>query len=124
MYIAAAAIAVIFGISLFFSVRLFTRKMEGTVANIYQDGVCIYSVYLSEVKDPYELTIPYGEGYNIIQIERGRIAIKEADCPDGICVQTGWISDSALPIVCLPHKLVIRLENVSALSEGFDAVVE
>lgn len=119
----AAVIAVVFGISLFFSIRLLTKKAEGTVANVYQDGVCVYSVDLSGVREAYELTVTYGEHYNMIQIDRGRIAVKEADCPDGICVQTGYISDSAMPIVCLPHRLVIRLEEKSA-SGGFDAVTE
>ncbi|MBR4895991.1 MAG: NusG domain II-containing protein, partial [Clostridia bacterium] len=50
-------------------------------------------------------------GENTVRVETGRIRIVSADCPDKICVDTGWISDSAAPIVCLPHRLVIRLEE-------------
>ena len=34
-----------------------------------------------------------------------------ADCPDKVCVDTGWIGNGAVPIVCLPHHLVIRIEK-------------
>lgn len=38
----------------------------------------------------------------------------EADCPDQVCVHAGWLTDSAAPIVCLPHRLVIRLEQTAS----------
>ena len=60
------------------------------------------------------LTVESDAGVNIIQIEPGQIRILEADCPDQVCVQAGWLTDSAAPIVCLPHRLVIRLEKTAA----------
>ncbi|MBQ3706435.1 MAG: NusG domain II-containing protein [Clostridia bacterium] len=86
-------------------------RAPGTVANIYQNGVCVRSVDLSKVGEPYEFTITDAAGENTVRVEPGRIRITAADCPDKICVNTGWISDSAAPIVCLPHRLVIRLEE-------------
>ena len=50
----------------------------------------------------------------MIRAEPGRIAVVAADCPDRICVREGWLSDSASPIVCLPHRLVIRIEKNAA----------
>ena len=86
------------------------RRAPGTVANIYRDGVCVCSVDLSKVTEPYEFTLTDASGENTVRAEPGRIRIVSADCPDKICVDTGWISDSTAPIVCLPHRLVIRLE--------------
>ncbi len=90
-----------------------TRPTEGKIANIYQDGVCIYSIDLSAVTEGYELTIEDENGANVIRVEPGRICVLEADCPDQVCVQAGWLSDSVSPIVCLPHRLVIRLEETA-----------
>ena len=45
-------------------------------------------------------------GYNIVTIEKGKIAVTEADCPDQYCVKQGFCNSGA-QIVCLPHKLVI-----------------
>jgi len=89
-------------------------KANGNIANVYQDGQCIYSVDLSLVKESYELVVADGAGGNTLRIEPGRICIIEADCPDQICVGMGWLAHSASPIVCLPHRLVIRLEENAA----------
>lgn len=90
------------------------------------DGKCIYSVNLSTVKNPYENTIyqPDG-GYNTVLIEPGRICIKDADCADKVCVDTGFISNTSFPIVCLPHRLVIRIESIGKEPSGtFDSVTK
>lgn len=94
-----------------FSIFLFTKKTDGTVANIYQNGVCIYSIDLSESFEPYELTVKDSSGENTIRVEEGRICIIKADCPDNICVNDGWLSDNEKPIVCLPHRLVIKISK-------------
>lgn len=93
------------------------------MANIYQNGECIYSIDLSAVKEEYELTVSGDGGYNVIHIKPGAICIADADCPDGICIQEGWLTDGIAPIVCLPHKLVIQIENsAAAADEEIDAV--
>ena len=96
---------------------LYTRLAPGTVANIYREGVPLCSVDLSLVTEPYEFTLTDERGSNVIRVEPGRIAVIDADCPDRICVEAGWLSDSASPIVCLPHRLVIRIEK-NAAAEG------
>ena len=94
----------------------------GTVANIYLDGVCVRSIDLSAVTAPYSFPVETGEGTNTVTVEPGRICVSEADCPDGVCVRMGWRSDSGAPIVCLPHRLVIRIEKEAP--GGFDAVAQ
>lgn len=54
----------------------------------------------------FTLASPDG-GYNTITVKNGRIAVTEADCPDGYCVKRGFCSGGA-QIVCLPHRLVIH----------------
>lgn len=95
-------------------------RPPGTVANIYIDGVCVRSVDLAAVTAPYEFTIDTGRGTNTVSVEPGRIRVSEADCPDQVCVRMGWQGDGASPIVCLPHRLVIRIEKAAA--DGVDAV--
>lgn len=93
---------------------LYTMPAPGTVANVYREGVSLYSVDLSLVTEPYEFTLTDERGTNVIRVEPGRIAVIDADCPDRVCVEAGWLSDSASPIVCLPHRLVIRIEKNAA----------
>ena len=54
---------------------------------------------------------------NEVEVRPGSIGILSADCPDKLCVRQGFISDTRLPITCLPNRLVIRLRPVSDTAE-------
>ena len=83
---------------------------------IIQNGTLLRTVPLSE---DTEFTIKCAEGFNTVTIKDGAVMISSADCPDLICVKTGSISGGAMPIICLPHRLEIRVVN----SEGTDAMI-
>ena len=104
-------IAVFFAVCVVGTVLLLVQK-PGTVANVYRDNECIYSVDLSLVTEGFEKTFTDENGHsNTIRVENGRIRMIAADCPDKVCVDTGWIGNGAVPIVCLPHHLVLRIEK-------------
>lgn len=44
--------------------------------------------------------------YNVFSVSDGAVRCKAADCPDGICMDTGSIRRETETIVCLPHKLI------------------
>lgn len=50
-------------------------------------------------------------GYNLIRVDGGKIMVAEADCPDEICVYTGAINQPGELIACLPHGLLIYIEE-------------
>lgn len=86
-------------------------------AYIYQNGRLTQTIPLSQVQETYTFTVETTEGgSNTIEISPGGVAVTQANCPDQICVQQGRITNSLLPITCLPHRLVIELkqENASA----------
>lgn len=56
-----------------------------------------------------EFLIDTGHGSNTAVIENEKITITEADCPDGICTQTGFVGKPGQSITCLPHKLHIEI---------------
>ncbi|EHI69474.1 hypothetical protein STRIC_1263 [Streptococcus ictaluri 707-05] len=49
--------------------------------------------------------------YNIIELSGDRIRVKEDNSPDQIAVKTGWISQPGQLSVCLPHQLVIEIQE-------------
>ena len=87
---------------------------------ILRDGEVLYSLDLSQEKDR-TFVIPYGDSSNTIEIKDGKIRVCDAECPDKVCVKTGWLSSSAVPIVCLPNHLVIEFaseySDVDAMAE-------
>lgn len=85
---------------------MFTNK--GKMANIYSDGVLVKSIDLSKVKTDTKIRI--GD-HNTALVNNGSIRMYEADCPDKLCIKQGEIDDGTYPIVCLPNKIVIRIND-------------
>lgn len=61
-------------------------------------------------------------GVNVVAVEPGRIRVAEADCPDEVCVHTGWIDGPATPIACVPHGLTVTVAREGGDGDGLDAV--
>lgn len=55
-----------------------------------------------------------GENYNVLRIARGEAVVAESNCPDHTCAGMGPVSRTGETIVCLPHRLVIRVEDGAA----------
>lgn len=79
----------------------------GTTVEIAQDGTVLYTIDLSQVREPYSLTIPYGDHYNIVEITGQTVWVSEADCDSQVCVAHGPLAKDGSPITCLPHHLTI-----------------
>ena len=84
-------------------------ETDHPVARITWDGEVVEEIELDRVGRGYSFTLENQEGSNTISVEKGRIRVSQADCPDQVCVDQGWIADGTVPIVCLPHKLVIEI---------------
>ncbi len=85
------------------------ESVPAPVARITRDGALLEEIDLDKVDKPYSFTLEDGRGSNTVQVDQGRIRIAEADCPDQVCVNQGWISNGAVPIICLPHRLMIEI---------------
>ena len=86
---------------------LLLARPAADTARVYSDGELIAVLDLSRDQT---ITVPYGEGQNVITVREGKVAVTDASCPDQICMGRGWC-DGGLPIVCLPNRLVIRFSN-------------
>lgn len=88
------------------------NREDGFTADIFQNGNLIASISLDEVHEPYRFTVT-GDGgcTNEIEVRPGSIGIISANCPDKLCVHQGFISDSRLPVTCLPNRVVILLRS-------------
>ncbi|MCQ2490942.1 MAG: NusG domain II-containing protein [Ruminococcus sp.] len=109
----AAAVTIFIAAAL--AVLLLHLPAESTYVEIVQDGKVLYTLDLAEYDDETVQTIridsPDG-GYNIVEISEGnKICISEADCPDKTCVNTGYLRYENVPIVCLPHRLVVKFAD-------------
>ena len=106
-------IGVLLVISAAASVIIFRSHITGGVVAVYHHGELVKKIHLDTVTTPYTFVVGDEERYNEITVERGRICVSEASCPDHVCINTGWLSDGTIPIVCLPNELVIQVEGTS-----------
>lgn len=56
-------------------------------------------------------TFALNGGSNILVIENGEAYLKDANCPDKLCVKMGRISKTGQSVTCLPNKLNVRIEG-------------
>ena len=105
--ICLAAVIIIFIVAAITSFFIL-RPSESTMVEIVQNNKVLYTFDLSKENDR-TFRIEYNDGgWNEIKIENGNICVSDADCPDKTCVKTGNLRSETIPIVCLPHKLIIR----------------
>jgi hypothetical protein len=102
--LAACLIAV--GIILFIVMR--ATMQAGSVAVVYVNGEKLQEYSLS-IDGTYSLEGDYGK--NVLVIKESSAYMEDADCPDKLCIKMGGISGNGETIVCLPHKLVVQIEN-------------
>jgi len=107
---------IVFGLVV--AVSVITASLLGrTPANrvsIYRDGILTESVNLNAITEPYTIEVIGNNsngGFNVLEVEPGRIRMQKADCPDKTCLRQGWVSDGVIPIVCLPNRVVVTLES-------------
>ena len=88
-------------------------------ADIYQNGELLQTIRLDTVTSEYTFEITGdGDASNTICVRPDSIAVISASCPDQICVHQGFISNSLLPITCLPNRLVIQVREGTHATAG------
>lgn len=89
------------------------------IAEIIQNEKVFRSVDLNKIAKTEKITIK-GKYQNVIEVEQGKIRFLEANCPDNVCVKTGWLQNNGDIAVCLPNHTIIKLvgkaENVDVVS--------
>lgn len=66
------------------------------------------------------LTLPVGQSktYSLqrwgidmeLELSPGMARVMHSDCPDKICVNTGWLSESGQTAVCMPNRVTITID--------------
>lgn len=108
IYMVAAALAV--AALIFIGYELYASSGGDKIAIVIQDGKVVKRIDLSKVEKPEELLIK-GTYSDTLLVEKGRIRFEKADCPNKDCVRTGWISEKGAIAVCLPNKVMVKIES-------------
>ncbi len=92
--------------------------IEGSNITITVDGA-EYGTY--SLLEEQTITIENEGALNIIEIKDGEAYMKEASCPDQLCVDQNEISYDKESIICLPNKVVITVN--SDMESDLDGII-
>lgn len=101
-------ILIIFILTVFFVLLSFFNQSDGSIVSVIKDGEKIAEYSLDEM---LKIPITDEKKNNTLVIENGKAYIKEATCPDKICVNHRSVSKIGETIVCLPNRLVIEISE-------------
>ena len=93
----------------------FLLRQDGGTVIVEQNGQETARYALSEDRT---VRIEGEGGYNLLVIEGGEVYLSEADCPAQLCMKTGKIRYAGQSIVCLPHKLAVRITGGASGLDG------
>lgn len=63
-------------------------------------------------------------GTNVCEILEGKVHMKDADCPDKLCIHQGTIYRQGETIVCLPNKIVLEITGTDSSEQQFDSIAK
>lgn len=80
---------------------------------IYSDNKLYRKILIADNTKTETIQIDSKYGKNTVKIVDGGVLMKDSDCPDKICLKSGFINKVGQSIICLPHKLVIEIKGIN-----------
>lgn len=91
-------------------IALFLQKPKGEQGNEYQlfvNDSLIFSAEFAPLEKEYEI----GDAHFSIESTDSSVGIASNNCPTQVCVHSHWISHSGEEIICLPHRIVLKVKG-------------
>ena len=101
----------ILSISLFFIISLNNLDQGGKYISIQIAGVEERKITFNNTSEKNEYDIKSKFGSNTIEVNKGKVRVIEASCPDKLDVKQGYIKNVGEIIVCMPNNLIIEIKS-------------
>ena len=111
-----AAVVTVFALSVLGAVLMSGTDGGSLTVTVCKDGKEVYNARLDEIAEPTEIDV----GGCVVSISGDGVCVKEADCPDRLCVGQGRITKAGQSVICLPNRVSVYLTGEKA---EVDAVV-
>lgn len=105
----------------FLLINKFFNKEKGDRVEIYVKNE-LYGTY--PLNKDRKITIKDKDNLNVLSIHSNGIEMIESNCPDKVCVKTGFINKPGQSIVCLPHKVNVIIVSDDESKKEFDAIAQ
>jgi hypothetical protein len=82
---------------------------QSAAAVLYADNKPIFTLSAAELDVAGQKDLAVNGYHYTFTWEKGRIRFALADCPDKICVRTGWIDQPNEIAACVPGHLILKM---------------
>lgn len=110
--------------------KFFSKKDIGAVSALIIISIILFFIFYSNTDEGSSLRILYNNdtlavlpldrdctytpetnSHIIIEIKDKKARFVTSNCPDKVCVNTGWLTSPGQSAVCLPNRLSIVIEG-------------
>ncbi len=102
-----------------FSFMYFEDNSKNKKALVYYEDELVLTIDLN-IKGEHEYRVAGYNGDILIKTSDNKIKVEEENSPNHICSKQGYIENSYEVLVCLPNKVVIKIED----NDKIDTVVK
>lgn len=89
--------------------KLLFPAARGQTATVRQENEVLLTIQLPEREEQEYSLRPWGIDMTI-EVSRNRVRVSHSDCPDHICVNTGWLELSGQTAICMPNRVTVTLD--------------
>ena len=87
--------------------------------NIFVEITSSHGTHIVYLDDDTVFELPHMP-HVTFEVREGQIAFVKSDCPDQICVLTGFLSRPGQMAACLPNSLIMVVKNRTADDDDLD----
>lgn len=98
-------------IGLFFQGPALQRPVSDAQGIIRADGQIQKTITAEQLQQSGHFELESHGYHYTIEYDHGQVRISHADCPDQVCVQTGWVSRFGEVSACVPGQIIVEVSS-------------
>ncbi len=94
------------------------KPVTGGEGVVRVDGQILRTISASEMQQSGRIDLESLGYHYTVEYDQGRVRISHADCPDQVCVQTGWVSRLGEVAACVPGHIILSVNPSTNAQTG------
>lgn len=93
-------------------------KEQAMSAVVSISGTDVFTIDLSKNVEPYDIDLDELYGIKVVlEVKDHQVHFKSSDCPDQICVHSGWLWRDMDIAVCMPNQVSVVIVPTDQLQK-------
>lgn len=106
---------------IFVALSAYGISKENNYAIIEVNGELYQKISLGKDGPNLKIKVAGPLGETEVEVAENKVRINESPCPDKDCIYQGWIEKPGQVLVCLPNRVVVKIEGKNQITNDVDA---